>query len=99
MERTEQQKQEIRDAFAVRRKRQIAIAGVFIAMILVFYAMKWAGIEFGDGASAATMVIFLTLIVGAVIFSFSNWRCPGCNAYLGRSLGHRFCPSCGVQLR
>lgn len=40
----------------------------------------------------------VAVLVGTVVFSRYNWRCPSCNGYLGRSITHKFCPKCGVQL-
>ncbi len=42
--------------------------------------------------------IFFAIVVGMLIFSFSNWRCPACNSYLGKSWFIRFCPRCGAGL-
>jgi rubrerythrin len=40
----------------------------------------------------------LVFAIGAVLFSLKNWRCPGCERYLGRGISPRFCPRCGVGL-
>ena len=51
------------------------------------------------GFSVQTLgVVFFALVVGVLIFSFRNWRCPACNRYLGRTMSPRFCPKCGVEL-
>ena len=52
------------------------------------------------GVPNATLVgAAFAVIVGAVIFSFSNWRCPSCHRYLGKVIHPGFCPACGIPLR
>lgn len=100
MELTEEQKTAIREKFAARRGRQIVVAIVFGIVLLAVYGARIAGY---DKTAANSVVIwgpvFLALVVGALGFSFYNWRCPACNGYLGRSLNPRYCSKCGAQLR
>jgi len=37
-------------------------------------------------------------MLACIPFILVNWRCPKCDAYLGRCFHRRFCPKCGVQL-
>ena len=101
MEYTEQQKASFKEQFAVRRKRQIILA---VPLIAVFIAFAMATNEENGGALLGIPVsfigpIFLTFVVGALAFSLRNWRCPACNKYLGKGIGPRFCPKCGVALQ
>jgi hypothetical protein len=43
--------------------------------------------------------ITLVVVAAALVFSFRNWRCPACNAYLGRTMNPRHCQNCGAALR
>jgi hypothetical protein len=94
---SDERQREIREEYAARRTRQIMIAVVFGVVFLTFFAVRYAG---GVGRMANVAAVgFLVLVVGAAWFSFTNWRCPACEKYLGRSLVWKFCPHCGVQLR
>jgi rubrerythrin len=42
--------------------------------------------------------IFFGLTAAAVLFSWRNWRCPGCDSYLGRNVNPQYCPACGLEL-
>lgn len=90
----DQQKQDIKAGFALRRRRQFLVAGVVI--------LAGAAFVFGDelgfpGALAESS--FFGVAICAVVFSLFNWRCPACSKYLGKSISHSFCPRCGIALR
>ena len=97
---TDEERAEIKRQFAARRRRQFALLVPTVLLIVFGLAMR-AGVDFHrygiDRAWAGP--VFFGLVVAALVFSFVNWRCPACNAYLGRSLGPHFCPSCGAELR
>ena len=40
----------------------------------------------------------LVVILGGIVFSLKNWRCPGCYKYLGKGMSPKFCAKCGVPL-
>jgi hypothetical protein len=46
-----------------------------------------------------TVGVFMAIVLGVVIFSLTNWRCPECNRYLGKTFNPSFCAGCGTQLR
>lgn len=99
MQYTEQQKDEFRQEFARRRKRQLMLAvpiiGLFVLKIFFRTGGKGGALyEFLN--SEIPIFILIALIIGALLFSLKNWRCPACNAYLGRDASPRFCPKCGV---
>ena len=48
---------------------------------------------------AVVAPVLLALVLGALVFSFRNWRCPACDSYLGKGMSPRFCPKCGVALQ
>ena len=39
------------------------------------------------------------LLIGAIGLTYLNWRCPACDAFLGRKSYPRHCHDCGVSLR
>jgi len=98
---TQQQLDDFKAEFAKRRRRQIFVAIPFGALVVVALIARNNG-DFLAKLPVSPPVFagaFITIIVAALAFSFINWRCPACNAYLGRSLGPSFCPRCGVELR
>jgi hypothetical protein len=100
MEYTQQQKQEFREEFARRRKRQLLLAVPMIALFAVNIFFKTGG---RGGAlhrflsSDWPLWILIAFIAFALVFSLRNWRCPACHSYLGRDASPRFCPKCGVR--
>lgn len=89
----------IREEFQKRRNRQIgacipAVGGLILTVLgkLVSDDDLWF--------SGVTLAFLgLGIIVGVVVFSYINWRCPACDAYLGKSLSPSYCERCGVRLR
>jgi len=81
--------------FKQRRKRQIIATIPFIIGLILLIV----GSERGGFSPAIVGPVFLTYVIGMLIFSFKNWRCPGCNRYLGKGMSPRFCQKCGIQLQ
>jgi hypothetical protein len=71
-----------------------------VALIIAFIVGtdEKAGTLLGMPMTAAGPVFFI-FIIGAVVFSWKNWRCPACDRYLGKVWNPRHCHSCGVALR
>jgi hypothetical protein len=98
---TEPQKAAFREAFDRRKRRQM-ILGALVLALLIFGRVLPAATrqEMLAGVPESTVTIgVLVLVLGVIAFSFRNWRCPACNRYLGRSMNPRFCDKCGVELR
>jgi hypothetical protein len=95
---TDHQKQEFRDDFAARRKRQL-LATIPILLVVVALAMadQNSGQLLGFGV-AIWGPVALVCILGFTVFTLKNWRCPACDRYLGKGIFPRFCAKCGVQL-
>lgn len=88
---------EVINEFKKRKKRQIMLA-ISIAPLFLLRIFK-AEIRQLDFLNDDLVGIALIIFIGsALILSFLNWRCPSCNAYLGRELGINHCKKCGVQL-
>lgn len=43
--------------------------------------------------------VAILCIIGAVVFSMVNWRCPKCKQYLGRGTNPTHCSNCGTKLQ
>lgn len=99
MEYAEDGKSEIRKRFHVRRRRQRVLVFVLLA----------AGISAAFLGKGKTAVIgipssffvpaFLFVVLGAILFSLYNWRCPACGQYLGKTMDPQFCSRCGAALQ
>ncbi len=99
MEYTEEQKEQFKQEFAVKRRRQLMLSAPLVIVVVLFML--------ADNRRGAPLLVLppavmwagLGLILFGLVFSFKNWRCPACGKYLGRSFGPRHCPKCGVALR
>lgn len=94
---TEDQRLEFREQFRARRKRQlmVAVPSILVAVAFAFLPRGASIAGVSPDVIGAAVVAF---VLGALIFSARNWRCPACNVYLGSSISQRFCRKCGVQL-
>jgi hypothetical protein len=101
MEYTEQQKAGFKDQFALRRKRQIILAIPMAAIFLAFAFLtdKRNSVTVPDLPTEWMVPIVFALVIGAIVFSLRNWRCPACDKYLGKGISPHFCPKCGVALQ
>lgn len=99
MQHTEQQIQEFRTEFLKRRRRQILLAvPVVLAMVGMMSASGRPGETVLGLPAQVAAVGFVSLVGLALVLSFTNWRCPACNRYLGKTISPRFCAKCGVSL-
>ena len=101
MEYSDRQKAKVKEEFAAKRKRQLILIGPVVAVLIGFSLVANEPSD-GDvlGLPAAVVVALLgLLIVGTVVFSLLNWRCPACKTYLGKEISPNFCPKCGVALQ
>ena len=86
--------------FQRRRKAQMMLVA---PLILMFIGMAWLedqpnGTLLGLPKNAV-LGAGVALIMAVVVFSFRNWRCPGCGRYLGKTISPKFCQHCGVPLQ
>jgi hypothetical protein len=87
------------EEFRKKRTRQIIASIPVIVAVLILVPMDEGSAEGIAGIPASVLVGFaFASIVGIVIFSLFNWRCPACHGYLGRRISPRFCSRCGEQL-
>jgi hypothetical protein len=100
MEYTEEQKKEFKTQFAARRRRQLMVTVPFIIFIFLFAAInEGTGKVLGLIPVSVFFPVFFIAIIGLLVFSFKNWRCPACNKYLGKAYNPSFCSKCGAGLR
>ena len=100
MQYTEQQLSEFKAEFARRRKRQLLGSLPVVAAMLIFAVASQNARAplFGLSPALAGGIAF-AVVLGTLVFSLWNWRCPACNRYLGKGISPSFCSKCGVPLR
>lgn len=101
MEYTEQQKATFKEQFKARRKRQLILAVPLVALFLSFAFLtdEKNNIAIPGVPREVIPPLLFAVVIGALVFSLRNWRCPACNTYLGKGIGPRFCRKCGVALQ
>ncbi len=92
--------EEILAEFKRRQKKQwMTLPFAMLAMILLVSVDEQSGLGLGGLPAMPLSIAAIVLILGVMAFSLKNWRCPTCNAYLGRGMAPRYCRKCGVQLK
>lgn|SRR5262245_41763106 len=100
MQYTSDQQTEFKRLFSQRRRRQLLLAVPLFALVITMAVRSDSATPDILGIPPAVYgPIFLVLVLGALIFSFLNWRCPACKGYLGKAISPRFCSKCGVVLQ
>lgn len=74
------------EEFSKRKKRQIIVS--IIAIALAFLVLLPLDLDY----------LSVFVIIGLLIFTWTNWKCPKCNKYFGKSGNPKCCLNCGVQL-
>lgn len=92
--------QKIATQFKTRRTRQFLVAAPVVVVLLGIYWLADHPQTSIAGVPSHGVILFgFAMITGAIIFSFTNWRCPSCNKYLGKEMNPKFCSKCGIKLR
>jgi RsiW-degrading membrane proteinase PrsW (M82 family) len=82
-------------AFAeIRRRQVVGLAAIAVLGVAVLAAVMWLGLP--DEVAFTSGFLFL---MGGIAFNRFSWRCPACNAYLGRTVNPAACRSCRAPLR
>ena len=81
-----------------RKKKQWIVVLVSVPVILLFLlqVVDKHTVFIGTVPLAIITVVFLGCVVA---FTFVNWRCPNCNAFLGKNISAHRCEECGVRLQ
>lgn len=86
--------------FKERRGRQFIATAVILVAVVPLLLINQAGPQGMLGIRTPVVaVLCLAVIFGVAVFSLFNWRCPACNAYLGRGINPKSCPKCGARLQ
>ena len=75
-----------KEIFKKRKKIQMLITIVALIAVVLLFVTK---------LETAALVI----VIGLVIFSRFNWKCPKCNRYLGKGTNPKHCIHCGEELQ
>jgi hypothetical protein len=88
------------EEFKARKKRQLFTLLPLLIILALSVMIKDGSDSMPLGLSEKSFSIMIVLIVaGVIVFSLKNWRCPACNAYLGKGFNPKFCPKCGSRLQ
>ena len=93
----ETQKTEIVQLFSSRRRNQLLVAIPIVAALILLVLGEGEAAVFGIPMTIIVPAA-IAVVIGGVLFSLFNWRCPACNKYLGKSISPKYCQKCGVQL-
>ncbi len=85
------------EEFKKRRSRRRTC--VIIAVVGICLSVSAAGGGIAGMPREFVDTVAFGLVVGVVLFSFVNWRCPACDGYLGKGASPKFCRKCGTQLQ
>lgn len=101
---TPEQQREFARKFAVAKRRQIIGMMLYAPFMAFLFILASTAEQTGSIAFGIPLFLFWSVFVGALlgmlIFTLYNWRCPACHEYLGRKhLNPRYCPACGTQLQ
>jgi len=72
----------------VKTRRYVQYVSVAIGLILLVLVLSMKDLQI------CVLPLFLVLYG----FTVAVWRCPNCNAFLGRGRNPKTCPRCGVPL-
>jgi len=96
---SEQQKEEIKQQFRARRRRQLWATLPLLALVaLSFWTRAQPDAAIGGVPLAKLVPVAIVALAAFVVFTLVNWRCPACGSYLGKGIGPSFCRKCGVAL-
>ncbi|MCI0451348.1 MAG: hypothetical protein L0Z51_03025 [Candidatus Latescibacteria bacterium] len=98
MEYTDQQRAAFKDAYTKRFRKERAMLVLLFAVMVPFALTDDDRTVFGLSETVLGPIA-IAAMVGGVIFSFRNWRCPACNKGLGRAFNPKRCRWCGIELR
>lgn len=85
--------------FKIIKKKQYTITIPLIIISTLLLISTDNGFHFWGISKTFVLILAFSGIALALYFSFTNWRCPVCNKYLGKNGNPTFCPKCGVQLQ
>lgn len=100
MDYTQEQLDAFKTEFARKRRNQLILAAPIVLLVVgsAFFEPQLKE-ALADTAPWIPAAVLIPAVLGALGFSFRNWRCPACDKYLGKSASIAFCAKCGVALK
>ena len=90
----------IKQEFKRRKNNRLIVAILLIPILFGTVFMSIFEIDTFLGIPIEYIEIGgIVLLIGALLFSFFNWRCPSCNGYLGKIFNPVYCTNCGAELK
>jgi hypothetical protein len=90
---------QIRKDFGIRQGRQFLAISVALLLVVLLTLVHKRQDLFGELSKNAILGLQLLVIAAFIGFSFTNWRCPACEKYMGQDISRRICRKCGTRLR
>ena len=82
-----------------RQRKNVCVALWFLAALVGLLVDFAVGNFAGDKPMPIiAAVVFLVGLFALAFWGLTNWRCPACERWLGKT-HPKFCPFCGVRLR
>ena len=84
-----------------KKKRQLNYISTLIIFGTAFFAVWYSNnsASFPDNTRTIVVAGICVVTLGALAFSFYNWRCPSCGKHLGRAVDPQTCRKCGYKFR
>lgn len=81
-----------------RKKKQLFITATCIPIVLLYlFKSSIQRLSFINNTVFSIVLFFFLACV--IAFTALNWRCPGCNSFLGANPTIRRCSRCGTRLQ
>jgi len=93
------EKQQIIEEFQKRNRKQVALAIILLPLFIAFAIVSSKPDMLPCPLGSLFMLLCIFILLPAVVFSFMNYRCPACSAFLGDAINPSFCYRCKAQLR
>jgi hypothetical protein len=85
-----------------KKRKMLNFISTLIIFAVAFFAVWFTNnrATIPDVTTRTAMVAAICIItLGALAFSFFNWRCPACGKHLGRGVDPQSCRKCGYKFR
>lgn len=96
---TQERNPQVVEEFKRRQRKQLLVSLLAIAVALFVFIQADRGGSIAGMSCSSLAIPAFAVILGVLIFSLQNWRCPACNGYLGKAISPRFCSKCGAALQ
>lgn len=84
-----------------KKKKMLNYISTILIFATAFFAVWYSNnrASFPDDTRTIIVIAMITVTLGALAFSFYNWRCPSCGKHLGRAVDPLTCRKCGYKFR